>query len=96
MTRIGPHDVRRLYNGSIDVDYYIARARRCRARAMGAAVDRVLAFFGLRKPAAPPPEPMLPALAGGAARSSKSCPPRLESDDGRQHDDRADASGYLG
>lgn len=73
MVSIGPPDIRRIDIGSIDVDYYLARAKRCRARALDAALTRFIARFLGRTPtapAAPVHKPTLPGLADSAPRPS--------------------------
>jgi hypothetical protein len=73
MVSIGPPHIRRIDTGSIDVDYYLARAERCRARALDAALTRLIACLLGRTPAAPAAlvhQPTLPGLAGGAPRPS--------------------------
>jgi len=92
MTCIGPPAVRRHYRGSIDIDYYIARARRCRARALAKLAARILALFRPRRAQA---GAAFPALAGGTRQSSKSCPPPPENDHGRAQDTRTDSPGFL-
>jgi hypothetical protein len=92
MISIGPPAVRRLDRGSIDTDYYVARARRCRARALDELARRLLALF---RPRREPDHAAFPALAGGTRQSSKSCPPPPENDHGRAQDTRTDTPGFL-
>ena len=96
MTDIGPPVARRTAHGSVDTEYYVTRAKRCRNRALGDLFLHLLSLICLRPPAAIATiAPAARPLAGVAARSSKTSPPPLECDDGRQHDGRADAPDYV-